>query len=176
MGVPNVRPAKTDDAPALADVHVRAWRAAYRGVMPDEAVDRLTVEERLGLWNTWLAQDAPALVGVADDGSVAGFAVTGAEHDGAFGRPPLGPSERGRGELWVINVAPEHWGRGVGPVLLDAATEQLRRQGYDRAVLWVVEGNGRARRFYEKAGWQADGAELFDPENQVKEVRYHRTL
>jgi RimJ/RimL family protein N-acetyltransferase len=46
------------------------------------------------------------------------------------------------------------------------------------AVLWVLPGNRRARRFYEAAGWVADGAER-SAEVQgvvVPEVRYRRRL
>ena len=38
------------------------------------------------------------------------------------------------------------------------AVADLRVRGYRAAVLWVQDANTRARRFYEKGGWVADGA------------------
>jgi GNAT superfamily N-acetyltransferase len=85
---------------------------------------------------------------------------------------------RGAGELYAINVDPDHWGTGAGRALLLAAHAQLARLGYHEAVLWVLPDNHRARRSYETAGWVADGAER-SAEVQgvvVPEVRYRRRL
>jgi GNAT superfamily N-acetyltransferase len=54
------------------------------------------------------------------------------------------------GELSALYVLPDHWGRGVGASLLAAANPVSR--------LWVLAGNSRARSFYERHGWHADGA------------------
>jgi len=41
-----IRPATPEDARAIAEVHVASWRYAYRGLLPDDVLDRLSVEER----------------------------------------------------------------------------------------------------------------------------------
>ena len=48
--------------------------------------------------------------------------------------------------------------------------------GFAESVLWVLPGNVRARRFYERAGWTADGAEKISEVFgvTVPEVRYRR--
>ncbi|MDQ1374353.1 MAG: hypothetical protein QOJ09_1691, partial [Actinomycetota bacterium] len=86
---------------------------------------------------------------VIEDGTstVVGIAAVGADR----GEPGAA------GELWLINLAPEAWGRGLGRRLLEAATDELRGQGFDEAVLWVLDANARARRFYGRAGWAPDG-------------------
>lgn len=82
------------------------------------------------------------------------------------------------GELYAINLDPDVWGRGLGRELLGTATDELRRLGFDAAVLWVATGNARALRFYEAAGWQRDGIERtnesFGP--AIQETRYRRAL
>jgi RimJ/RimL family protein N-acetyltransferase len=58
-----------------------------------------------------------------------------------------------------------------------AALTALSEAGYRRAVLWVLAGNARARRFYERAGFAADGAEnVLTGLGGVLEVRYARPL
>jgi hypothetical protein len=37
------------------------------------------------------------------------------------------------------------------------APEHLKAQGFTKATLFVFEGNARARKFYERAGWKNDG-------------------
>jgi L-amino acid N-acyltransferase YncA len=167
--VVTIRRARVLDAPALGQVHVRAWQAAYRGQMPDDYLDGLRPEERAAGWERGLSRDRdrdPVLV-VEEDGRVVGFAVVGPAQD-----------REGVGELYAINVDPDRWGTGAGRALLLAAHAGLARLGYAEAVLWVLPGNRRARRFYEAAGWVADGAER-SAEVQgvvVPEVRYRRRL
>lgn len=88
------------------------------------------------------------------------------------------PGEDTSGELWAINVRPDAWGRGLARPLLRAGESSLVQLGYRHAVLWVVTDNIRARRFYERAGWQADGGERTDTRfgPALAELRYQRRL
>jgi GNAT superfamily N-acetyltransferase len=173
-----VRRARSEDAPALAAVHIAAWRAAYRGVMPDDFLDGVDLAAWIEHWRRTLDGRRPPehtpetiVVAVLEGARPLGFAVTGPERDAPAGAGP-------RGELWAINVAPEAWARGLGRLLLQAAEQALRDAGHREAVLWVVAANQRARRFYEHAGWYADGAEKRDRGLgfEVHEVRYARRL
>lgn len=166
-----VRPALPADAPAIAEAHVRAWQAAYAGLMPQEYLDALDVAERAERWRARLAEqrgDSVVLVGATGE-RVVGFAIVGTSRD-AGSDPP--------GELWAINVHPAAWGSGVGSALLDAAQAGLVSLGHERAILWVVPGNAGARRFYERHGWVLDGAERVIEIQGVTtpEVRYARAL
>ncbi|MGH9187776.1 MAG: GNAT family N-acetyltransferase [Acidimicrobiales bacterium] len=73
---------------------------------------------------------------------------------------------------------PEAWGRGLGRALLAAATDRLRREGFDRVVLWVEINNARARRFYERAGWSVTGEEQDDVVQgaSVRDAQYEHRL
>ena len=164
-----VRRATVQDAPTLGRLHVRAWQAAYRGQMPDDYLDGLRPEERAAGWERGLGRDRardPVLV-AEQAGQVVGFAVVGPAED-----------PKGAGELYAINVDPDHWGTGAGRALLTAAQTELTRLGYREAVLWVLPGNSRARRFYEVAGWATDGTERTAEVSGVvvAEVRYRRRL
>jgi hypothetical protein len=61
---------------------------------------------------------------------------------------------------------------------MEAALEALRRFGYCDALLWVLEGNERAQRFYAGGGWDADGATKRDEHLgfPMDEVRYRIDL
>ncbi len=45
-----VRAAQNADAPSLAAIHVAAWQVGYRGVMPNNFLDTLSVSERETMW------------------------------------------------------------------------------------------------------------------------------
>ena len=80
-------------------------------------------------------------------------------------------------EVYAIYLAPTAWSTGAGRALMDTALTGLRAGGYRRVVLWVLTGNVRARRFYEKAGFAPDGAtNVLAALGDVEELRYARPL
>lgn len=164
-----VRPVTIADADALGVAHVEAWRAAYRGAMPDEFLDGLDPAARADRWRDILVSGSDAATWVTElDGDVVGFASAG----------PCRDEDADVGEVWAINLAPVAWGRGLGRALMDAALDALRAAGHREAVLWVVDRNERARRFYEIGGWTVDGGTKVDAFGgaEVTEVRYRRPL
>lgn len=156
-----IRVARPEDAAAIADVHTRTWQAAYAHVFGADRLGGIDAERRRAGWEREIAEHGG--VWVAEDGDrVVGFVSVGANRD----------DER-EGELYAIYVLPEAWGSGAGTRLMRAALEALRER-YATSVLWVLEDNPRARRFYEREGWTLDGGrkqeELLGV--QVVEVRY----
>lgn len=172
MGSPviRIRQAEETDAAAIAAVQVRSWQWAYRGQLPDAYLERLpeTLPQREAGWRQAIAH---SYVWVAEqDGVVVGFVSAGPSRD-ADAAPNIG-------EVYAIYLEEKVVGSGVGRALLDVAVESLRAQGFNQATLWVLATNSRARRFYEKAGWQPDGATKTDerPGCLLHEVRYRRRL
>lgn len=84
--------------------------------------------------------------------------------------------EEATGEVQAIYVHPDHWGTGAGRALLGSARDRLGACGFGDAVIWVLEGNDRARRFYEADGWRPDGAAKTAMVGgaELDEIRYRR--
>jgi len=81
------------------------------------------------------------------------------------------------GEVYALYVTPAWWSTGTGRSLMGAALAALEAEGYQRAVLWVLAANNRARRFYERAGFTTDGeSNILAGLGGVLEVRYARPL
>ena len=148
--VDRIREGSRDDARAIAEVHVASWRDAYRGTLPDDYLDRLSVDEREAGWVAVFAEARLGVLVAEDRGRIVGFA--------SFGQSRDEDAAEGTGEIPSIYVEPEVLGTGVGRDLFHAAVGKLREAGFSRATLWVLEANERARRFYEKAGWTWDGS------------------
>lgn len=154
-----VRPAVVADAPAVASVHVQTWRAAYRGLVPDSVLDGLSVAARTSNWESAIPRGG-VWVGLVDD-VVAGFVAVGPsrEPDAEF-------------ELYAIYVLPSAWGTSLGYELARAALGDEQD-----VVLWVFDENPRARRFYERLGFRADGTVKTETVGgaDLKEIRYRFT-
>ncbi|MEV5877370.1 GNAT family N-acetyltransferase [Streptomyces sp. NPDC052101] len=82
------------------------------------------------------------------------------------------------GEVYALYVLPDLIGEGIGRRLLGEAHAQMKNQGFGASALWVLCDNHRARRFYERAGYQVDGAAQDDVYDEITltEVRYRREL
>jgi GNAT superfamily N-acetyltransferase len=161
-----IRVATAADAHAIETIRIRGWRRAYRHVFPPDDLDAVPVDA--ARWRARLETPPP------------GWTTFVAETDlGVVGFASVGPSrdEVGIGELYAIYVDPDAWSTGAGRALIERAEEQLRA-GYDSASLWVLEDNPRARTFYERAGWAADGDWKAEVRFGVRavEVRYRKTL
>lgn len=168
-----IRTATLADAEAVARVHVTAWRRGYAGLLPQGYLDGLSVAERAERWRGILSADQPtgATTLVAEiSGKIRGFATVGPSRDDG--------SCDELGELWAIYVDPARWGSGVGHRLHSECVGLLRDAGWSEATLWVLRGNRRAVRFYERQGWTADGATKTDwrPGVRLDEERYRLRL
>lgn len=163
-----IREATVADGTAIADVHVRTWQAAYEHVFGAERLAGIDLERRASGWQRALAGRPDEPVFVAElDGRIVAFASVGPSRDAA-----------GTGELFAIYALPEAWGTGAATVLIRTAVKTLRELGYGEAVLWVLEDNPRARRFYEREGWVVDGAQRDGVHMGMRtvEVRYRVEL
>jgi GNAT superfamily N-acetyltransferase len=127
------------DAARLAEVHLRSWQTAYRGIFPQHWLDdwRSRLARRTTTWAGVLAQPDPpgsaTIVVETSAGEMAGFAGGGPRRDDGIGHH--------RGELYGIYLLAEHRGRGQGARLLRWTADHLRRLGFADMMLWVVASN-----------------------------------
>jgi ribosomal protein S18 acetylase RimI-like enzyme len=170
--------AQPQDALAIAGVHVASWQAAYVGMIPEDYLASLSVEERAGAWREILGHDATEVWiarerrdrGLGDE--ILGFVCFGPC------REPEPAAER-VGEIGSIYVSPGHWGRGIGRALWLRARERLTATGFATVMLWVLADNVRAIRFYQAAGFREDlgsAREIVRGGHALKHVRYSVSL
>jgi GNAT superfamily N-acetyltransferase len=172
--MPTIRRALPADARAISDARAASWRAAYQGLFPQPVLDGIDVSgwaSRAAVWlastsgrgRDWVAEE---------DGAIVGWAsrfLPGRDED-------LDPA---CAEIVALYALPSHWGRGLGRALLEVVTGDLRAHGATGIALWVVEGNDRARRFYERQGFVADGRRADSGvarDVEVFSVRYRKPL
>jgi ribosomal protein S18 acetylase RimI-like enzyme len=164
-----IRRAGPDDARAIAETGVVGWRSAYRGLLPDDYLDGMSVETREVAWRQRLESDpdglTPAWVGEVA-GRVAGFVSGGPPRDDDIAPPAA--------EIYAIYLRPEARRQGLGTALMDTATTHFRGHGAPYLVLWVFEANAAARSFYGALGWVPDGGRqvLLVAGVRAVEVRY----
>ncbi len=154
-----IRRAVPDDAEAVARLHLDCWDDAYTGLMPQAILDarRDDVPARVERWRKNLATGHTSVA--EHQTELIGFVNAGPGTE----LPHL------EIQLYALYVRAAWWGAGVGHALFASAV------GHRSACLWVLEGNDRAIRFYERQGFRFDGAGRDEPEGRhlrmVRETR-----
>jgi GNAT superfamily N-acetyltransferase len=151
-----IRRAGPEDAEALTLLHLDCWDDAYTGLMPQAILDarREDVPARVDRWRKILPN---------------GFTSVAEHQAGLIGFVSAGPPRELSNvdiEVFALYVRAAWWGAGVGHALFASAVADRT------ACLWVLEGNNRAIRFYERQGFRFDGAAHDEPEGRhVRMVR-----
>ena len=138
-------PATAQDAESIARLQAQSWRNTYRGMLPDEYLDRHVVHDRLEYWPmrfTRFASDRTLVLKAVEAGTLLGFVCVLLDEEPEWGA-----------RLDNLHVSPEAKGTGIGYVLFNAAREWIADVAPGMAMhLWCVERNYVARRFYERQG------------------------
>ena len=164
-----IRKATSADTSDIADLYVRARRAAYAHFFDAGYLAWLSVENATPLWEERLSDASGMTLLVGYEGErIYGLTGYGKARDSDAGR---------LGEVYALHVDPDYWRRGIGTTLLSEAERGLRDQAFAEAILWVYEENERARRFYEHQGWSFGGSsQVLDRGGPVVSLRYEKRL
>jgi GNAT superfamily N-acetyltransferase len=174
----SVRPARPEDAGAVARVQEVAWRTAYRAVLPPEVLDGWDAGAATATWRSAVETPPTPAHGVlvACEGDlVVGFAAFGpAELTGGEQPSPEGPTT----EVATLLVEPRWGRRGHGSRLLAAVVDLARGAGVARLQTWLLEEDAVSAGFLESAGWARDGwTRLLDTgAAPLRELRWHVLL
>ena len=171
-GPVRLRRADLGDAPGIAEVHVEGWTRAHEDLVPQEYLACVSGRVHEAFWRGELAveaSDRKPWVALVDE-RIVGFASAGLSRDDDVGSDT--------GEVYLVYVHPDCWGRGIGRNLLSHALRDLRAHGFERATFWVVADNEKARAFAESNGWHLDAAERDEDcgGTKVMQVRYRQAL
>jgi RimJ/RimL family protein N-acetyltransferase len=167
-----LRPATSADCRNLAEVHIASWRAAYHGIIPDHALDTLSVKAFETIWKHNLLDPNRTNVVASVEDDIVGFVSYGPSRDRDM-------DKRETAEIYGIYLLEGFWGGGLGLALLNLAVEDLSSTGFREASLWVLSENERARRFFERSGFSADGMKKTFARSvgaDLEEVRYRKQL
>ena len=180
MAIAAVRPAAVDDVDEIVRIQATTWEAAYAELLPPTALEQLRTPQAHQAWRTAVEAGPGFHVLVATEGEwTVGFcAATPAQApDGHTPtEEPIGPEHWA--EIGALLVEPRWGRRGHGGRLLATAAQALREGGALFGLAWVPEADAASRRFYERAGWEPDGAVrvLDTGESTVREVRVTGSL
>ena len=156
-----IRAAVSEDRQAIAEIYVKSWNFAYKGIVPQEFLDNLNEKKYL---DRLKEKDVPDEVVFELNGRVVGLAKLIDCRDRDLENTV---------EVQTIYFLPEFTGRGYGVLLLDWLRDYAVSAGYKKIIIWGLSANLRAGKAYMKAGLAKDIDRFIEiGGKQLQETRY----
>lgn len=135
-----IRKVKYEDIEQIVNINIKDWKNEYRGIIDDEILNNLNREEKIKKWrehynigNVVVAEENENILGYCryDDNAV--YENTDIDS-----------------EIIAIYVDYDKLGNGVGRKLVEYVMTDLKSKNKSKMVIWCLEENQKARKFYEK--------------------------
>jgi ribosomal protein S18 acetylase RimI-like enzyme len=166
----SLRDANAEDAVQVEAVHWASRNAAYRHVAgwPPVRPDR---GERVERWFQWLSDPDIVSLVAEFEGVVVGFCTLRACREGDLDSILAA-------EMPTLYVHPDFWERGIGKRLCNAALQRAADAGFDTLIVWSMEFNTRADRFYVGLGFVREDVTMAAdwPFESLRGRRYRRDI
>jgi ribosomal protein S18 acetylase RimI-like enzyme len=145
-----IRRARPEDARACAEINLLGWRTAYAGLIADDTLEKMNLQDLLGKWNWRLTnkeKDTFCYVSLCPDKDgneeVTGYILAG---------PNRNKTMPFTHEVLALYLRPEYKRQGIGRLLFRTAIEEFKRMDVSSMLVFVLEGNDPARQFYSSFG------------------------
>lgn len=165
-----VREASVADAPAIADIYITSWQSTYAGIIPDNLLQSLSVNQQTEEWSQQIVRDSRTVSVAEHAGNIVGFAYLDKNRDEDLKNEKLTPIE-----LYDLYFHPSATRQGLGTQMWGLLEESLIGK---LVVLWVLAGNLGAQHFYIKHGFEQDlvqGEYNFQGKT-FRQVRYRKLI
>jgi 3-deoxy-manno-octulosonate cytidylyltransferase (CMP-KDO synthetase) len=142
------REAKFEDIPQIARVHVESWQKSFKGITPQEHLDKMSVETRIEKFEQAFSQNTFYKMFVAEtaEKQIVGFADFGAAQiDKSFDA-----------QLFAIYFLPEFQRKGIAANLFRRCRREMAAHGFESMCLDTLEISPY-RKFYDKMGGHVVG-------------------
>jgi len=161
-----IRYASLEDAEILGKIHSESLKAAFKNIIPDDVLNEdFSIERRTTRFIRELSEGSPRTAVVFEGNEPAGLI--------SFGKCRYGDKDASSVEIWREYIIPKFWGSGVAKELMEWGINEILKEGFTNIQLWVLDENTRARRFYEKMGFNYDNTvQMINMGKELRELRY----
>ena len=163
-----IRKRERKDCFDVANVTVLAWNETYKGIVPDEELNRLlNVKDEIGQrsYNEFDPKRNNKLV-LEVNGKIVGFVGYGESDDVDY---------TGIGEIQALYILNEAHGLGLGRKLVNEAINELKKMGYSSMIISCFKGNP-SNEFYKHIGGKYVKDRIYKRLNIPENVYYFENI
>ena len=145
----SIRKAKIGDEKILAYIQTQAWRSAFSDIISADDMEKYTNVEKAEEMYTNVLKSGYADVSILE--------IDGKPHCICAWSKARNPDFADCAEIICIHSLCDNWGKGYGSMMMNHILNEIKNSGFKNVILWVFEKNTRARRFYERHGFELTG-------------------
>ena len=159
-----IRKVKYEDIEQIVDINIKDWKKVYKGIIDDEILDNLNREEKIKKWREHY--NIGNVIVAEENGTILGYCRY--DDNVVYENTDIDS------EIIAIYVDCDKLGNGIGKKLVEYVKNDLKNKNKTKMVIWCLEKNQNARKFYEKMGGNLLSDEkYFEKEGKkYKEVGY----
>lgn len=162
-----IRKATKEDVTRTSEIHTYGWRTAYDGLISEKELYNSIHTLRSTKIHNKIIEDPNEQFDVYDDGIIRGIIIHGNSRD---------EDENDFYEVYAIYIEPKFMKRGYGQKLLEYIEIEANNQNKKNIIIWTLDQNISARKFYERNNYSLDGKEKIIDKWNLKEVRYSKCI
>lgn len=140
-----IRRARIEDIPAITDIQIGGWLAAYRGIISDEDLEKMKASRAERIARHGDCIQTMTYIVAENDGEIVGFSRY-------IDNNSFSPDFDVDCELLALYVKPDCKRQGIGKALMNYVKDEFKKQGKKRMILWCLRDNYPSRAFYEAMG------------------------
>lgn len=158
----SIRKVKYEDIEQIVDINIKDWKKGYKGIIDDEILDNLNREEKIEKWREHYRTGN--VIVAEENGEILGYCKY--EDNTVYKNTNIDS------EIIAIYVDCDKLGNGVGSKLVEYAMADLKNKNKTKMIIWCLEKNKNARKFYEKMG----GKLINDEKYFIKEGKRYKEV
>ena len=157
-----IRKVKYEDIEQIVDINIKDWKKVYKGIIDDEILNNLNREEKIKKWREHY--NIGNVIVAEENGTILGYCRY--DDNAIYENTDIDS------EIIAIYVDCDKLGNGIGRKLIEYVKKDLKNKNKTKMVIWCLEKNQNARKFYEKMG----GNLLFDEKYFEKEGKKYKEV
>lgn len=160
-----IRKKGREDCAAVAHVVTVAWNETYRGIVPDEFLDSLYLNENERAQNSYNSfnENENHQYVLEIDNNIVGFVNVGSSDESEYDNC---------GEIYAIYIINGYKGNGFGKKLIEMGIKELKNMGYNKMVIGCLDGNP-SNEFYKHIGGKYIKQRIFERLQLPENVYYY---
>lgn len=137
----NIREANAEDMESIANLYVMNWKKTYIGLLSDNFLNGLTVNDGIKKWQEYLTKEKHRIFIAYENEKFLGFSACKED-------------EELKNCLYLdsLHVSETSRGKGIGTKLINRVGRYAYIKGYENMSICIVKGNNKAKGIYEKMG------------------------
>ena len=158
-----IRIATDEDCRSLATLKRVVWETTYRGIYPDEKLDKYDIDLNENKFKNMIKQKSQKLFVVLNESEIIGYMSCG---------KIMRPFDEHTHDIGLLYLAKEYQGKGIGLDLFQFAKMELKNQGVTEFIVSCNKYNLSAQQFYKKMGGKIIKIEEDNEDKSIPQVKF----